>query len=669
MDQIINFLDLINLSTSTLFITFLLPFSFFVYSSRNFYEPEKIKTYNVINIVISIIIILFAFYKIFYSIIDGDYHGIEVKVMHIAVCFLSIMIVNKNKVSDTDDLINTILGNQQSLLNGVNNDNGYKPQSVNKELIGEYSWDDIIINDELKQELNSVINLLKDPENAKKYGIEIPKGILFNGPPGTGKTTIARVVANLAGVNFYVLRTNEIVSKYVGESEKNLTALFDAATQNAPAIIFIDEIDSIGKARSSSNADHADKLLNQLLQLIDGVIKTEGIYIIAATNRADLVDSALKRAGRLNRTIEIGLPDKESRIALFKLYTKHLKLGFDVDFEELSKKTENCSAADIKAICNQAGLYSYKREEVLPKDSRTYLVSKNDITRALDDFTNDKDEEVQYEGQKKKNDLYAPQNDSVERIGWDDIIISENLKQELISVVKLLKGADNAKKFGIEVPKGMLLYGPPGTGKTTIAKVMANTANMAFFVLQVNDIVSKYVGDSEKNLSLLFKAAQKYAPSILFIDEIDAIAKNRSENNAQHADNLLNHLLQLIDGVIKREGIYIIGATNRPDLVDPALKRGGRLTKSIYIPLPDFDSRLKLIKLFLSKYTLDFDVDYEYFAKRVEGKSGADIKSICTQAGLNSFSRNSALGNQDFMISNEDLMQALDELCPSKSKE
>ena len=344
-------------------------------------------------------------------------------------------------------------------------------------------------------------------------------------------------------------------------------------------------------------------------------------------------------------------------------------MGFDVDFEELSKKTENCSAADIKAICNQAGLYSYKREEVLPKDSRTYLVSKNDITRALDDFTNDKDEEVQYEGQKKKNDPYVPQNDSVERMGWDDIIISENLKQELISVVKLLKGADNAKKFGIEVPKGMLLYGPPGTGKTTIAKVMANTANMAFFVLQVNDIVSKYVGDSEKNLSLLFKAAQKYAPSILFIDEIDAIAKNRSENNAQHADNLLNHLLQLIDGVIKREGIYIIGATNRPDLVDPALKRGGRLTKSIYIPLPDFDSRLKLIKLFLSKYTLDFDVDYEYLAKRVEGKSGADIKSICTQAGLKSFSRNSALGNQDFMISNEDLMQALDELCPLKSKE
>ena len=664
MNEFLKVLDSINFTTSTLFIALLLPFSFFAYSSNYFYDQIKIKTYNFINVLLSIFIIAISLYKIFTSVVSHSYNGLDILILHVAVCFLSILIVFKNKASETDELINSYFGPKKTLLEGADNSDKYKPQAVNKEKIGEYTWDDLIINDELKQELNSVINLLKDPDNAKEYGIDVPKGILFNGPPGTGKTTIARVVANLAGVNFFVLRTNEIVSKFVGESEKNLTKLFETAQENAPAIIFIDEIDSIGKERSGGNADHADKLLNQLLQLIDGVIKSEGIYIIAATNRADLVDSALKRAGRLNRTIEIGLPDEQSRIALFKLYTKHLKLGFDVDFEELSKKTENCSAADIKAICNQAGLYSYKREEPLDKRDRTHIVSKDDIYKSLEDFTKDKDEDDNIINDKKKKDEFLPQNDSVEKIGWNDIIISENLKNELISVVKLLRGADNAKKFGIEVPKGMLLYGPPGTGKTTIAKVMANTANMAFFVLQTSEVVSKYVGDSEKNLTKLFKAAMKYAPSILFIDEIDSIAKNRSENNEQHADNLLNHLLQLIDGVIKREGIYIIGATNRPDLVDPALKRGGRLTKSIYIPLPDYNSRIALLKLFLSKYLLDFNVDYDYLAKRVDGKSGADIKGICTQAGLNSFKRNMALGIEDYRISVEDLELALDELCP-----
>ncbi|MGI6680040.1 MAG: AAA family ATPase [Bdellovibrionota bacterium] len=661
MNELLFYLDQFNLNTYTLFLTALLPFSYFVYSKENFYDEKKIKAYNFINIFISALIICFAFYKIGSGALEGSYENIDTNALHIAICFLSILIIFKNKSSNVDTLIDSFLSSK-GLLEDTNQSKD-APKAVNKELIGEYTWEDLIINDDLKDELNSIINLLKDPENAKQYGIDIPKGILFFGPPGTGKTTIARVVANLAGVNFFVLRMNEIVSKWVGESEKNLTKLFEAASQNAPSIIFIDEIDSIGKARSSANADHADKLLNQLLQLIDGVIKTEGIYVIAATNRPDLVDSALKRAGRLNRAIEIGLPNEEARILLFELYTKNLKFETKLDLEMLAKKTENCSAADIKAICNQAGLYSYRREEFIPKKDRTYLISDDDLNRALEDFTKDKEEIKDFSDSNKKKDEFVPQNEAVEKIGWDDIIISQKLKEELISVVKLLKGADNARKYGIEVPKGMLLYGPPGTGKTTIAKVMANTANMAFFVLETSDIVSKWVGDSEKNLTALFKSAEKYAPSILFIDEIDSIARNRNESNAQHADNLLNHLLQLIDGVIKKEGIYIIGATNREDLVDPALKRGGRLTKSIYIPLPDFDSRVALLKLFLSKYVLDFDVNYEYVAELVDGKSGADIKGICAQAGLNSFKRNVALGIEDYKVSAEDLKEALEELC------
>ncbi len=662
MDKFLDILNSVTLNSATLFVSFILPFSYYVYSSKFFYDEAKIKTYNFFNVFFSIILIAFAFYKITDSILIGKYNNLEIVAMHLAVGFLSILTVFRNRMSSTDELVNSFLNKPMAL--GGENQNSYKPEAVDKEQIGTYSWDDLIISDDLKDELNSVIKLLKDPENAKSYGIDVPKGILFNGPPGTGKTTIARVVANLAGLSFFVLRANEIVSKWVGESEKNLTKLFETAQENAPAVIFIDEIDSIGKSRSSSNAEHSDKLLNQLLQLIDGVIKSEGIYVIAATNRADLVDSALKRAGRLNRTIEIGLPDTPSRILLFKLYTKNLKLNYEIDFEELAKKTENCSAADIKSICNQAGLYSYRREEDLPKGERTCAITKNDMDQSLLDFTKDKeDENEDLDLKKKKDHGIVPVNDSIEKIDWNDIIISNDLKEELISVVKLLKGADNAKKFGIEVPKGMLLWGPPGTGKTTIAKVMANTADMSFFVLQTSDIVSKWVGDSEKNLTALFKAAAKYAPSILFIDEIDSIAKNRNESNAQHSDNLLNHLLQLIDGVIKREGIYIIGATNRPDLVDPALKRGGRLTKLIYIPLPDFDSRKALLKLFFSKYVLSSSIDYDYLAKRVEGKSGADIKAVCAQAGLNSFKRNVAEGTQDYVISSQDIEDALNELC------
>jgi len=276
----------------------------------------------------------------------------------------------------------------------------------------------------------------------------------------------------------------------------------------------------------------------------------------------------------------------------------------------------------------------------------------------LDDFTKLKNNDEPSD-ENKKSDEILPQNDKIEKLTWDDIVIAKSLKDELISVIKLLKNSESARQFGIEVPKGILFDGPPGTGKTTIAKVMANMAEMSFFVLQTSDIVSKWVGDSEKNLTKLFNAAAKYAPSILFIDEIDAIAKNRSGNNEQYADNLLNHLLQLIDGAIKREGIYIIGATNRADLVDPALKRGGRLTKTIYIPTPDLDGVRALLKIFLAKMTIDPRIDINKLANYCLGSSGADIKAVCAQAGLNSFTRNTKLGHTEYIISADDFASAL----------
>jgi transitional endoplasmic reticulum ATPase len=296
-------------------------------------------------------------------------------------------------------------------------------------------------------------------------------------------------------------------------------------------------------------------------------------------------------------------------------------------------------------MCNQAGLMAFQREQGLPEAKRTHLVTSADIDQALSLFEVEDDIDLLNED-KQQSSAPQPLNGKVEKITWEDLIVDEGLKQELRSVIQLLRDPSTAERYGIKVPKGILLNGPPGTGKTTLAKVVANEASLSFFVLQANEVISKWVGESEKNLTRLFQAATKHAPSIIFIDEIDAIAKNRAEGNAQHADNLLNHLLQLIDGVVAREGVYVIGATNRADLVDPALKRGGRLNKVIEVPLPSYDARIALFGMYLSKLPLSQAVDIHKLAAATEGKCAADIKEICNQAGLNAFKRESLRGSR-----------------------
>jgi len=395
------------------------------------------------------------------------------------------------------------------------------------------------------------------------------------------------------------------------------------------------------------------------LQLMDGVLKSDGIYIIGATNRADLVDEALRRAGRLSRVIEIPLPSLESRLKLFEVYTRKIRLAADIDLSLLAKVTDGNSGADIKAICNQAGLQTYQREQLIPTRERKHVVTSADFEEALSMFAIDEDaaDSIENEAAGKPQ----PLNGQIEKITWDDVIVDDELKRELKSVVALLKDPGTAHRYGISVPKGILLNGPPGTGKTTLAKVIANDANVAFFALQLNDIVSKWVGESEKNLTRLFKTAARHAPAIIFIDEVDSIGKSRAEGNAQHADNLLNHLLQLIDGVVKQEGVYIIAATNRADLVDPALKRGGRLNKVIEVPLPAKEARAALFELYLQKLPLSGPVYVAALAEATKGKNAADIKEICNQAGLNAFKRESARGSREYTIAPVDLDKALDE--------
>jgi transitional endoplasmic reticulum ATPase len=638
------------LSLTTLLVAFVLPFSYYGYHARYWYDEDRKRMLDFLLQALCLVCVIVLGARLYGAAVMGESDQIQLVLLHFAVLCLTFLAVAKGKRMGEGGAVAAPVRPSEET---------YAPEARNTE-VESIAWDDLIISDATKQELLSVISLLKNPQTAKDYGIALPKGILFNGPPGTGKTTIAKAVATMAGLNFFVLRANEIVSKWVGESEKNLTKLFDAARKNAPAVVFIDEIDSLGKKRSDSNASHSDNLLNHLLQLIDGVIKTEGVYVIAATNRADLVDEALRRAGRLNRVIEIPLPDLASRRKLLSVYSRNLRLASDIDLDLLAKVTEGNSGADIKAMCNQAGLLAFQREQSLPEARRTHLVSADDIEQALSLFEVDDDIDL-LPDDKQQSSAPQPLNGKVEKISWDDLIVDEALKEELRSVIELLRDPSTADRYGIKVPKGILLNGPPGTGKTTLAKVVANEARLSFFVLQANEVISKWVGESEKNLTRLFQAAAKHAPSVIFIDEIDAIAKNRAEGNAQHADNLLNHLLQLIDGVVAREGVYVIGATNRADLVDPALKRGGRLNKVIEVPLPSHEARIALFGMYLSKLPLAQAVDIHKLARATEGKCAADIKEICNQAGLNAFKRESARGSREYSVTPADLELAVDE--------
>jgi len=498
--------------------------------------------------------------------------------------------------------------------------------------IPRVTYDDIGDLEEAKQKIREMVELpLRHPELFKRLGIDPPKGILLYGPPGTGKTLLAKAVANETDAYFIAINGPEIMSKFYGESEQRLREIFEEAKEHAPAIIFIDEIDAIAPKREEVTGEVEKRVVAQLLALMDGLEARGDVIVIGATNRPNAVDPALRRPGRFDREIEIGIPDKRGRLEILKVHTRSMPLAKDVDLEKLAEITHGYVGADIAALCREAAMKALRRvlpkidlerEEIPVEVLETIEVTMEDFMNAYREITPSALREIEVE---------------VPTVHWTDIGGLEEVKQQLREAVEWpLKYPDSFRRLGIDPPKGILLYGPPGTGKTLLAKAVATESEANFVSIKGPEVFSKWVGESERAVRELFRKARQVAPSIIFIDEIDALAPMRGlvSTDSGVTERVVSQLLTEIDGLERLEGVVVIAATNRPDIIDPALLRPGRFDRLIYVPPPDEKARLEILKVHTRNMPLAEDVDLLEIAKKTEGYTGADIEVLVREAGL-----------------------------------
>ncbi len=515
------------------------------------------------------------------------------------------------------------------------------PASEVLEEVTKVSYEDIGgLSDQLGR-IREIIELpLKHPELFERLGITPPKGVLLNGPPGTGKTLIAKAVANESGANFYAINGPEIMSKYYGQSEQKLREIFQKADESEPSIIFIDEIDSIAPKREDVQGEVERRVVAQLLTLMDGLKDRGHVIVIGATNRLDAVDPALRRPGRFDREIVIGVPDKKGRMEILAIHTRGMPLGMDDEkqsefFSRIGDITYGFVGADLAALTREAAMNALRRylpeidldkpipTEVLEK----MIVTEDDFMEALKSIEPSSLREVTVE---------------VPNIKWNDIGGLESVKSELREAVELpLLKPDVFSRLGIRAPKGFLLYGPPGTGKTLLAKAVANESNANFISVKGPEVLSKWVGESEKAVREIFKKAKQVSPAIIFMDEIDSIAPRRGTSmDSGVTERIVNQLLTSMDGIEVLNGVVVIAATNRPDIIDPALLRAGRFDKIIYIPPPEEEGRLKILEVHTKKMPLARDVDLHDIARKTEGYVGADLENLCREAGMMAYRDN-----------------------------
>jgi len=523
--------------------------------------------------------------------------------------------------------------------------------------VPQVSYEDIggLKNEIMK--IREMIELpLKHPELFKRLGIDPPKGVLLHGPPGTGKTLIAKAVANESGANFFTINGPEIMSKFYGQSEENLRKTFEEAEKNAPSIVFIDEIDAIASKREEVHGEVERRVVSQLLTLMDGIKGRGELIVIGATNRVDSLDSAIRRPGRFDREIIIEVPDREGRREILDIHTRGMPKSDTVDLDQLANVTYGFVGADLAALAREAAMNALRRylPEIDPDQPiPTELLEKMEVN--MEDF---KEAHHSIEPSALREFLIE-----IPQVNWEDVGGLNDVKDRLREAVEWpLVDPERFTRMGIKPPRGILLYGPPGTGKTLLANAVANESNANFLSIKGPEVFSKWVGESEKAVRELFKKAKQSAPSIVFLDEIDALAPHRGAHEGSRVtDTVVNQLLTSMDGIENMDDVVVIGATNRPDIIDSSFLRPGRFDELILVGQPDTKALEQIYKIHMQNMPLAKDVDTHKLAVTSEGYTGADIEAVCREAAMIAMRENIEVRK----VKNTHFMKALETVRPS----
>jgi len=481
------------------------------------------------------------------------------------------------------------------------------------------------------QRVREMVELpMKHPQVFQKLGIEPPQGVLLHGPPGTGKTLLAKAVANETSASFFSIAGPEIISKYYGESEQQLREIFEDATEESPAIIFIDELDSIAPKREDVTGEVERRVVAQLLTMMDGLESRGQVIVIAATNRVDSVDPALRRPGRFDREIEIGVPDERGREEILQIHTRGMPLSDDVNLADLAAETHGFVGADIESLTKESAMKTLRRylpeidldeEDVPPSLIDRMIIKRDDFDGALNEVSPSAMREVLVE---------------LPKISWDDVGGLDDAKGEVKEAVEWpLSNPERFSRLGIEPPSGVLLYGPPGTGKTLMAKAVANETNANFISVRGPQLLSKWVGESEKAIRQTFRKARQVSPTVIFFDELDSLAPSRGGDVGSNvSERVVNQLLTELDGLEDMKNVMVIGATNRPDMIDPALIRSGRFDRLVMVGQPDIEGRERILGIHTDDTPLAADVSLREMAEITDGYVGSDLKSIAREAAI-----------------------------------